>query len=111
VSEDGGRTWTPAKQETDLWNSVSKGYFGRSETGAHVYVYSDGPAWSRMALRYKVQPAGGGWGEEKTFYDAGIHNSYPTLIEVAPGDYRAVWDSGTAQRSRTHICFGKFHLP
>ena len=111
VSADGGRTWSPAQQEPDLWNSVSKGYFGRSDTGAHVYVYSDGPAWSRMALRYKVQPAGGGWGEEKTFYDAGIHNSYPTLIEVAPGDYRAVWDSGTAQRNRTHICFGKFHLP
>lgn len=64
-----------------------------------------------MALRYKLQPtAGGPWGAEKTFYDAGIHNSYPTLIEIAPGDFRAVWDSGTKDRTRTHIHFGKFKL-
>ena len=63
-----------------------------------------------MALRYKVQPAGGTWGPEQTFYDAGIKNSYPTLVEVAPGDFRAVWDSGTTDRNRTHIQFGKFRL-
>jgi len=64
-----------------------------------------------MALRYKLQPTPGGpWSEQKTFFDAGIHNSYPTLIEVAPGDFRAVWDSGTAARTRTHIRFGKFKL-
>jgi len=63
-----------------------------------------------MALRYKLKPAGGGCGAEKTFYDAGIKNSYPTLIEVAPGDFRAVWDSGTKDRSRTHIQFGKFRV-
>jgi hypothetical protein len=51
------------------------------------------------------------WSEEKTFYDSGTHNSYPTLIEIAPGDFRAVWDSGTKERARTQIHFGKFHLP
>ena len=110
VSRDGGKTWAPAKQEPDLWNSVSKGFFGRSETGEHIYVYSDGPAWMRMALRYKVQPAGGAWGEERTFYDAGTHNSYPTLIEHAPGEFYCVWDSGTAERNRTHIRFGKLKI-
>ncbi len=63
-----------------------------------------------MALRYKTKPAGGTWSGEKTFYDAGIKNSYPTLIEVAPGDFRAVWDSGTTTRTRTHIQFGKFRV-
>ena len=46
----------------------------------------------------------------KTFYHAGIKNSYPTLTEVAPGDCRAVWDSGTAETSRTHIHFGKLKI-
>lgn len=111
TSRDGGQTWTPARPEPDLWNSVAKGYFGRATDGTHVYVYNDGPAWSRMALRYKTQRAGGDWGPERTFYDSGTHNSYPTLIEVAPGDFRAVWDSGTAARTRTHIRFGKLRLP
>jgi hypothetical protein len=111
VSKDGGRTWSPAQPEPDLWNSAAKAYYGRAANGAHLYIYSDGPAWSRMALRYKVQPAGGPWGAEHTFYDAGIHNSYPTLIEIAAGEFRAVWDSGTDKRHRTHICFGKFRLP
>jgi hypothetical protein len=115
-SKDGGRTWSPAQQEPDLWNAKSKAFYGKSSDGAHVYVYNDGPAspapGGRMALRYKVQPSpGGAWSAEKTFYDAGIHNSYPTLIEVAPGDFRAVWDSGTKDRARTHIQFGKFKLP
>jgi hypothetical protein len=116
VSKDGGRTWSPARQEPELWNAKSKAYYGRAATGAHLYVYNDGPATpapeGRMGLRYKVQPQPGGpWGEQRTFFDAGIKNSYPTLIEVAPGDYRAVWDSGTKDRSRTHIRFGKFKLP
>jgi hypothetical protein len=114
MSKDGGRTWTPAKQEPDLWNAKSKGFFGKTAQGVHVYVYNDGPATpapgGRMALRYKTKPAGGAWSAEKTFYDAGIKNSYPTLIEVAPGDFRAVWDSGTKDRTRTHIQFGKFRV-
>jgi hypothetical protein len=64
----------------------------------------------RMALRYKTKLAGGAWSPEKTFYDAGIKNSYPTLIEVAPGEFRAVWDSGTKDRTRTPIQFGKFRV-
>ncbi len=114
VSRDGGRTWSPAQPEPDLWNAKSKAFFGRAANGTHLYVYNDGPAspapTGRMALRYKLKPAGGTWSAEKTFYDAGIKNSYPTLIEVAPGDFRAVWDSGTKDRSRTHIHFGKFRL-
>ena len=115
VSQDGGRTWSAAKPEPELWNAKSKAFYGRAANGAHLYVYNDGPATpapgGRMGLRYKVQPtAGGAWSEQKTFYDAGIHNSYPTLIEVAPGDFRAVWDSGTKDRARTHIQFGKFRL-
>jgi hypothetical protein len=115
VSKDGGRTWSPAKQEPDLWNAKSKAFYGRAANGTHLYVYNDGPATpapgGRMALRYKLQPTPGGpWSEEKTFYDGGIHNSYPTLIEIAPGDFRAVWDSGTKDRTRTHIHFGKFRL-
>lgn len=111
ISRDGGRTWTPAQQEPDLWNSVSKAYFTRATGGPHLYVYSDGPARSRMALRYKTKPAGGAWGAEQTFYDSGTHNSYPTLLETAPGEFRAVWDSGTKDRHRTQIRFGKFRVP
>jgi len=64
-----------------------------------------------MALRYKTLPPGGAWSEEKTFFDMGGHNSYPTRLEVAPGDFRAVWDSGTKEKHRTHISFGKFKIP
>lgn len=114
ISKDGGRTWTPAQQESDLWNARSKGFFGKASDGTHLYVYNDGPAMpkqgARTSLRYKLQPTGGAWGEEKTFYDSGTHNSYPTLIEVKPGDFRAVWDSGTVEKTRTHIRFGKFRL-
>lgn len=120
VSRDGGRTWSPAQPEPELYNAKSKGFFGRAENGTHIYVYNDGPAQrdiapgfphgGRTSLRYKIKPAGGKWSEEKTFYDAGIKNSYPTLIEVAPGDFRAVWDSGTADIPRTHIHFGKLRI-
>jgi len=111
TSTDGGRTWSVAKPEPDLWNTVSKPFYGTVGSGQHIYVYNDGPAWSRMALRYKIQDAAGNWGPEKTFYDSGTKNSYPTLIEVAPGDFRAVWDSGTKDRMRTHIRFGKLRVP
>jgi len=120
VSTDGGRTWSTAREEPDLHNSKSKGFFGRAADGTYIYVYNDGPAQrdkapgfphgGRTSLRYKVKPAGKEWSEEKTFYDAGIKNSYPTLTEVAPGEFRCVWDSGTEDTPRTHIHFGKLTL-
>jgi hypothetical protein len=84
-------------------------------------VYNDGPAqrdrsWpgfpngGRTSLRYKTKAPGGAWSAEQAFFDAGTKNSYPTLVEVAPGDFRAVWDSGDATTPRTHILFGKFKL-
>jgi hypothetical protein len=95
-------------------------FFGRAADGTHLYVYNDGPAQRgsapgfphgrRTSLRYKTKPPGGAWSAEKTFFDAGIKNSCPTLIEVAPGDFRAVWDSGTAETARTFISFGKLTL-
>ena len=63
-----------------------------------------------MGLRYKVKPANGVWSDERTFFDAGIHNSYPTLIETAPGEFRAVWDSGDEKHGRRSISFGKLSL-
>ena len=110
ASTDGGKTWSIAQEEPELWNTVSEGWFGQSRTGTQLYVYNDGPAWSRMALRYKVKPASGAWSDERTFFDAGIRNSYPTLIETAPGEFRAVWDSGDEKRSRRSIRFGKLSL-
>jgi hypothetical protein len=114
TSKDGGHTWSTARPEPELYNAKSKSFFGRAANGTHLYVYNDGPAQpapgSRTALRYKTKPPGGAWSEERTFFDAGIKNSYPTLIEVAPRDFRAVWDSGTADTPRTHIRFGKFRV-
>jgi len=120
VSRDGGHTWSPAVSEPDLHNAKSKGFFGRASDGTHIYVYNDGPAQrdiapgfrhgGRTSLRYKIKPPGGQWSQEKTFYHAGIKNSYPTLTEIAPGDFRAVWDSGTADTPRTHIHFGKLRI-
>jgi hypothetical protein len=120
VSTDGGHTWSAAQPEPELHNAKSKAFFGRASDGTHLYVYNDGPAQretapgfphgGRTSLRYKLKPSAGDWSQERTFYDAGIKNSYPTLVEVAPGDFRAVWDSGTADTPRTHIHFGKLRL-
>jgi hypothetical protein len=111
LSTDGGRTWSLAQEEPDLWNTISEAWFGQSLTGTQLYVYNDGPAGSRMALRYKIKPPGAAWSPEQTFFDASIKNSYPTLIEIAPGEFRAVWDSGDSKRTRRSIRFGKFSLP
>ena len=110
ASPDGGRTWSPAAPEPDLYNAVSKAFFGRTTGGADVYVYNDGKARERRALRYKVRPPGGAWSAERTFFDAGVHNSYPTLLEYAPGRFYAVWDSGTEAAHRTAIRFGKLTI-
>lgn len=120
VSSDGGRTWSVAVPEPDLHNAKSKGFFSHTKSGGHIYVYNDGPAQrdrtpafpngGRTSLRYKVKSAGGTWSEQKTFYHAGVKNSYPTLIEVASGEFRCVWDSGTETRARTTIKFGKLRI-
>ena len=121
VSKDGGHTWSVAKAEPELHNAKSKGFFDRGIRGDHIYVYSDGPAqrdftWpnfpngGRTSLRYKTKDPNGKWSEEKTFFHMGVKNSYPTLFEVAPGDWRAVWDSGNETVPRTRILFGKLKL-
>lgn len=121
ISRDGGRTWSPAQPEPHLHNAKAKGFFNRMRDGTFIYVYNDGPqqrdftwpGWphgGRTSLRFKIKPPGGQWSEERTFFHAGIKNSYPTLIEVAPGEFRAVWDSGTEDAPRTHIHFGKLNL-
>lgn len=80
-----------------------------STTTARRSATVAGPVSTAAApARYKTKPAGGAWSAEKTFFDAGTKNSYPTLVEVAPGEFRAVWDSGDATTPRTHVLFGKF---
>lgn len=121
VSKDGGHTWSVAQAEPELHNAKSKGFFDQGVNGDHLYVYSDGPAqrdfsWpdfpngGRTSLRYKTRDPNGQWSEQKTFFHMGVKNSYPTLCEVAPGDWRAVWDSGTPTVTRTRILFGKLRL-
>jgi BNR repeat-like domain len=110
VSHDSGRNWSPAVPEPELFNAVAKGYYGRSVLGTEVYVYNDGEAGLRKSLRYKIRRPGQEWTPERTLFDAGIHNSYPTLLEHAPGEFYAVWDSGTETAYRTSIRFGKFIL-
>jgi len=121
VSRDGGRSWTPAEPEPELHNAKAKGFYTQLRDGGHIYMYNDGPqqrdlTWpgfpqgGRTSLRFKVRSPNGGWGPERTLFHAGIKNSYPTLIEVAPGELRVVWDSGTADTPRTHLHFGKLRL-
>ena len=120
ISRDGGHTWTAAQPEPALHNAKAKGFFGQAQDGTHIYVYNDGPAQrdivpgfphgGRTSLRYKTKAPGQAWSREKTFFHAGIKNSYPTLIEVSPGNWRAVWDSGTPDTPRTHIHFGKLRI-
>lgn len=111
TSTDGGLTWTMAQEEPDLFNTVAEAWYGQSVNGTQLYVYNDGPAWSRMALRYKVKKPGAAWSEEMTFFDAGIKNSYPTLVETTPGEFLAVWDSGSDKKTRREIRFGRLRLP
>lgn len=111
VSCDGGRTWSPGEAEPALYNTVSKAYFGRDATGTHIYVYSVGPAGERKGLAYKVRPSGGTWSAERVFYDGNNRNSYPTLLEAAPNQFYAVWDSSNdPDVKRTSIRFGKLHI-
>jgi len=115
VSKDGGRTWSPAQQEPDLWNARSKGFYGRSANGTHIYVYNDGPPCPRRARGPRCatsssrSPAARGARSKRSSIPART-----TPIHAhrnRPGDFRAVWDSGTKEKTRTHIRFGKLRLP
>ena len=111
VSQDGGRTWSLAQPEPELHNAVSKAFFGRDSTGRHVYVYNTGARSERRDLHYKVKQPGGAWSEARAFYAPGTKNSYPTLIEYAPGQFHCVWDSGdTPDRHRTLIRYARLDL-
>jgi hypothetical protein len=112
VSADGGHTWAPARPEPDLPNTVSKAFFGRDALGRHLYVYSAGPQGERAALHYKLKRPGQPWSDARVFFDPGVKNSYPTLLEDAPGRFHAVWDSSeSAARHRTMIRYGRLALP
>lgn len=83
-------------KENHLVFAYQKGIAGKTDMGSIDAIVSrdDGHSWSMPS----------------TFFDAGIHNSCPTLIEIAPSEYRAVWDSGDAKRHRRSIRFGKLTL-
>ncbi len=110
VSAD-GRVWSPGEPEPLLHNTVSKAYYGRSASGADLYVYSDGPAWERKPLGYRVRRRGQEWGDARVFFDANCKNSYPTLLEGDPDEFYAVWDSSDSPtESRNLIRFGKLSI-
>lgn len=111
TSHDYGRTWSYPKEEPALWNSVSEAAFGNTKDGTLYYIYNDGPAWYRKNLKYKIKPPGKKWSEELTFFDANVKNSYPSVIEIAPGELRVVWDSGDEKHGRKQIRFGKLKIP
>lgn len=89
------------KQERDFWNTKSKAFFGRTAGGTHLQVFNDSRATpaltGRTSFRYQLKYAGGAWSAEKMFYEAGIKNSSPALIEAAPGRFSRdlrPWDQG-----------------
>lgn len=113
LSVDWGRTWSQPIEEKELYNAVSEAAYGKTMEGQYYYIYNDGPAKgreSRKTLRYKLKDKGGIWSGERTFYDSGTKNSYPSVIEVKQGDLRIVWDSGTVTETRTRIMFGKLKI-
>ncbi len=110
-SLDNGRTWSVAQPESELYNTVAKAFFGRDSFGNHIYVFSTGPAWERKELAYKIKPLNAPWSDTHVFYNAGVRNSYPTLLEKEPGIFYAVWDSSTNPNTqRTAIRFGKLDI-
>lgn len=111
VSKDGGKTWSPAKEEPALYNTNSKGFFGKDSKGRYVYVYNDGPVGQRTSLRYVVKSPGKDWSGPKLFYWENNRNSYATLVEEKPGVFICVWDSSDdIKRGRTVIRFGRLDL-
>ena len=111
VSRDNGRTWSLAEEEPALWNTASKGFFGKDSKGRHIYVYNDDERRVRNGLYYVVKEAGGEWSEPKLFYWDNNRNSYPALIEKEPGVFLCVWDSSDDPKNkRTAIRFGILDL-
>jgi hypothetical protein len=111
MSRDGGRTWSPGEPELALHNTTSKAYYGRAANGTQVYVFSVGARGERKGLGYKIKRPGHDWSEERIFYDADVHNSYPTLLEDEPGVFLCTWDSSnSADTGRTAIRFGRLSV-
>jgi hypothetical protein len=97
--------------EPDLHNAKAKGYFGQASDGTHIYVYNDGPAWSRRGLYYVTKQPKADWSKPRLFYYENNRNSYPTLLETEPGVFLCVWDSSDdPQSKRTAIRFGILDL-
>lgn len=111
VSKDGGKTWSTGKPEPDLFNTVSKAFYGKDSLGNHIYVYSTGPKSERKELWYKVKSPGEEWSEASRFYYDNNRNSYPTLIEEKAGEWICTWDSSNEpDRKRTVIRFGRLNV-
>jgi len=108
ISTDGGRTWSVGQPEPELYNTVSKAFFGKDRLGNHLYVYSSGPKGERKELWYKIKPPNREWSEARKFYFDNNRNSYPTLIEEKAGEWLCTWDSSNdPDRKRTVIRFGR----
>ena len=109
ISNDGGQTWSTAREELELPNFRSKAFFGKDANGTHIYVYTDRE--DRRGLFYKTRKAGGDRSSAKKFYWNDDQNSYPSLVEDDPGTWLAMWDSsGTPDRRRTAIRFGRLKI-
>ena len=107
-STDDGKTWSVPVAEAALYNTFSKGFFGKDRQGSFVYVFNDGPVGKRTTLRYNVKRKGRDWSASRLFYGEHNRNSYPTLIEETPGRFACVWDSSNdPARARTVIRFGR----
>ncbi|HVZ97013.1 MAG TPA: sialidase family protein [Chitinophagaceae bacterium] len=111
ISKDNGQTWSAAKEEPALYNTYSKGFFGKDGEGTFIYVYNDGPIGKRTSLRYDLKREGKEWSESRLFYWDNNRNSYPTLIEETSGTFACVWDSSNdPKQARTVIRFGRLKV-
>jgi len=111
VSRDNGKTWSMAVEEPALWNTASKGFYGKDSKGRHIYVYNDDERSIRRGLYYVVKEPGKDWSKPRLFYWDNNCNSYPTLIEKEPGVFLCVWDSSDdLNTKRTAIRFGILNL-
>jgi len=111
VSFDNGETWSKAVPEPDLYNTASKGFFGKDSKGRHIYVYNDGDRGVRTSLYYVTKEPGKKWSNPRLFYYDNNHNSYATLIEKNPGVFLCVWDSSNELGiKRSVIRFGILDL-